>query len=68
LVVGDRPCSICDLVLKTLGVLLSDRPAKYRLLQHPGVCGAIFEVICSKIKLASYFEHLFYEYGSNQCS
>jgi hypothetical protein len=27
-----------------------------------------FEGICSKIKLASYFEQLFYEYGSNQCS
>jgi predicted HTH domain antitoxin len=36
-----------------------DRPAKHRLLQHPGICGSIFEVICPKIKLASHLETFF---------
>jgi hypothetical protein len=60
---GDRPCSFSDTALRTLGT-----KQNIHLRQHPDVRESIFEVICSKIRLASHFEQLFYEYGSNRCS
>jgi hypothetical protein len=62
---------VCAIVLKTSaisGYKTERSPSKTQAASILWHFWIYFEGICPKIKLASHFEQLFYEYGSNQCS